>query len=217
MSDVLPTLAIETSGSLCSVALLLSEREYYQSEIKQKHIHSQKLFSLIDVVMKEANFGIHNLSSIAVSMGPGSFTGLRIGLAAAKGLAFGSKLPIVPVPTFEAMAHFISRFLIKDQKFLIANEVNRTEIYLARFRKKDESYLVEAQLSLYQKSEFDTIVSKDEMVFGDFSNKKITQYAFPTAINIAEWAYLFGKDFVTFDHDYLEPNYLKMFVAKVKK
>lgn len=96
-------LGIETSTVACSVALfagrLLAEHTLY---IKQAH--SVKLMTLVDAVFKDTGAFPADLSTVAVSTGPGSFTGLRIGVSTAKGLAFGWDKPAVPVPTLDALA-----------------------------------------------------------------------------------------------------------------
>src|SRR4030042_6611650 len=104
MKVQLPILAIETSGELCSTAVMLSEQSFVEMNILKKHVHSQKLFDMIDLVLKNANVELKDIACIAVSIGPGSFTGLRIGLSAAKGMAVGANLPIVPVPSFQALS-----------------------------------------------------------------------------------------------------------------
>ena len=98
MNELFPILAVETSGELCSVALLLDEKNFIELNYLQKQIHSQKLIGMIDTVLETAATELRGVKSIAVSMGPGSFTGLRIGLSAVKGIAFGANLPIIPIP-----------------------------------------------------------------------------------------------------------------------
>ncbi|MEW6701378.1 MAG: tRNA (adenosine(37)-N6)-threonylcarbamoyltransferase complex dimerization subunit type 1 TsaB, partial [Bacteroidota bacterium] len=136
MNETLPILAIETSGDLCSAAVLLGEKNFVELNYLQKHIHSQKLIDIIDAVLKNANVELKQIKSIAVSMGPGSFTGLRIGLSAVKGIAFGAGLPIIPVPTFDAYAFNIARVLPDGSKFIIAINANIDELYFEKFVKK---------------------------------------------------------------------------------
>lgn len=96
-------LGIETTTVACSVALYsgkpLVERTLYQSRA-----HSVKLMTLVNEAIRDAA-PPGGITAVAVSAGPGSFTGLRIGIATAKGLAFGWGVPVVPVPTMDALAH----------------------------------------------------------------------------------------------------------------
>jgi len=98
-------LAIETTGSAGSVALVSSDRVIAEFSINNKLTHSQTLMLMIDQMLTSATFDKADIDIIAASEGPGSFTGLRIGAAAAKGLAFGLGLKIVPVSTLDALAY----------------------------------------------------------------------------------------------------------------
>ena len=90
----------------------------------EKNIHSEKLLEVVEAVLKKSLVKINEVGSIAVSSGPGSFTGLRIGMSAAKGLAFGANLPIISVPTFEALALKICDIIPDKTEFVICNKVN---------------------------------------------------------------------------------------------
>lgn len=209
-------LAIETSGELCSVALKLGKDKYTETNIKMKHIHSEKLIPMIEHVFDELDYDIDKLDKIAVSNGPGSFTGLRIGMAAVKGISFGKNIPLVSVPTFEAMALQISSFIPAKATFSIVNNVNIDEVYFARFKSSNNSYETMDELKLVYKDEIDKMVDKNELVFGNYyvSDDKLSS---PNAIFVAKWAELFGTELTEMEFEYHEPNYIKNFVAKVKK
>lgn len=98
-------LGIETSTQICGVALVKNDNWIADYHLNQKNVHAAKLTGLVDVVLQQGGIEMSDLSAIAVSIGPGSFTGLRIGLSLAKGLALGSDVPVVAVPTFDALAH----------------------------------------------------------------------------------------------------------------
>lgn len=218
MSELFPILAIETSGELCSVAVLLDDKNFIELNFLQKHIHSEKLIGMIDTVLENSSVEPAQLKGIAVSMGPGSFTGLRIGLAAAKGIAFGLKLPVIPVPTFDAFAYQISGYLIDGMSFSIAVGANIEEVYFAGYIKKDNIVQVDEELKLISRSELDNPVHFSGNIFGNvkpFSHKN--KFSAPSAKSIGEWAYIFGRDLLTSDYDYLEPNYFKKFIVKAKK
>ncbi len=210
----LPILAIETSGELCSASAMTGEKIFYETTIRQKNIHSEKIFEVTENILTAAKLKIDEIQSIAYSNGPGSFTGLRIGLSAAKGLAFGISKPIIPVPTFNALAYSISKYHNDETKFSIIRNASTEEVYKADYYLKGE--LVYGIVELISKG--DAKKNGSNLIYGDKIEKlNIHEMTGPSANQIAEWAYLFGEDLLTFDYDYLEPNYLKKFIVKVKK
>ncbi len=218
MNKLFPILAIETSGQLCSVALMLNDKNFVEINFLQKNIHSEKIMEMIDTVIRSAKVEMKQLSRLAISVGPGSFTGLRIGLSAAKGLAFGAGLPIVPVPTFDAWAYQIAEFLPDKTKFNIIVSASIDDVYFATFEKVESNVKVRKELSLMNKNELSAYIKENEHCLGNFSIKeRPTNNYGPSAAAIARWSYLFGKDLLTFDYDYLEPNYFKKFIAKVNR
>lgn len=212
MNNYFPFLAIETSAKVCSTALLVNEKEYYEINFNKSHIHSEKIIYCIDELLKKSGLDKTDLKSIAVSNGPGSFTGLRIGLATAKGLSQALDIPIIPVPTFQAMAFYISQFLKEGETFYILSKANLGEYYSAKFISKYNSYEMLREVTIIDDEELEEI-KKANKIFGGYTGI----YENPTAISIAWWAYFYGKDLLTSDIDYLEPNYIKKFVIKVKK
>lgn len=96
-------LAIETTTSLMGVAVVVGEEVVSEGFVDQPKVHSYKLLPMCDRVLREAQLDPHLLSAVAVSIGPGSFTGLRIGCATAQGLAHAWGKRVVPVPTFSVL------------------------------------------------------------------------------------------------------------------
>lgn len=98
-------LAIETSSSICSTSLFKNGKniDFIENDTKRKH--AELLPSYVMSLLENNHLKINNIDAIAVSIGPGSFTGLRVGLSFAKGLAYAIKCPIVPVPTILSMAY----------------------------------------------------------------------------------------------------------------
>lgn len=96
--------ALETSGSSCSIALIEGERLIVEYVLEEPNIHDRMLARLFQRVLADTNISIEQLNALALSAGPGSFTGLRIGFAFAKGLLFGSTMQFIAVPTLEACA-----------------------------------------------------------------------------------------------------------------
>ena len=87
MIEFLPLLAIETSDNICSACIYFNDEKYFSTKVILKHSHSEKIFDVIDSVISQSGILKNEVKSIAVSAGPGSFTGLRIGMAAAKGFS----------------------------------------------------------------------------------------------------------------------------------
>jgi len=215
-----PILAIETSQSLCSVCVYFSKEKFFEIDINLKNSHAEKLFELIELVIKSSSIEVDQLGAIAVSTGPGSFTGLRIGMSAAKGIAFGASLPIVPVPTFESLALKLSDFLPDETEFIIANKINAEEVYFAKFKIKQNSYVFIEELKVTSNDDFQKKLN-GVLLFGNASlnldhnkNDKKIRIASPNARYVAMWYKKFGDNLLSFDYDYLEPNYLKNFIIK---
>ena len=216
MDEKKPILAIETSEKNCGVCLYFNPEKYFDFSFRLKNAHSEKIFELIDKLFQTADYSLQEIASIAVSSGPGSFTGLRIGMSASKGLAFGSSLPIIPVPTFEAMALQLCDVYPDGTFFSIANKVNAEEAYYARFQIKSNNYIFVEKLSIIRQSDLE----KNNLVFGNAVNSNETNFVFaaPSAKYVAKWAEKSGDDLLTFNYDYLEPDYLKELIIKgIKK
>lgn len=98
-------LAIDTTGLVASVAIVDEEKTIGIISTNYKKTHAETLMPMVDNLVASIEFDLSELSYIACSSGPGSFTGLRIGVATAKGLAFGLNKKIVPVPTLDALAY----------------------------------------------------------------------------------------------------------------
>lgn len=217
MNDHSPILAIETSGDLCSVCLYTDDSTYSEESVLGKHIHSEKIYTIIENVCRSASIELDELKSIAVSIGPGSFTGLRIGLAAAKAIAMGKKLPIIPVPSYNAHAQELAKFVEVNKEFALGNMVNREELYYARYKVSNEGTECLQGPELIFLKDIKNHLSGNEMLFGKLNSISESKFKPLTSIDIARWAYVFGNESLTYDYDFLEPNYLKNFVAKVKK
>lgn len=215
MNNITPILAVETSGDLCSVSVYQSDDNYSEINVLRKHIHSEILLSVVDQAILNMGLQKNELKSIAVSMGPGSFTGLRIGMSIAKSIAFGLNIPLIPVPTFNAMAQSLKSQFTQITKLAVVNKVNRDELYIQKFSSLNSN--LESEKICVINSEEIADIHKSYLLFGNYSHPKVTFTVSPGAYAIAKWAYIFGQDLVTFEYDYLEPNYIKNFIAKVKK
>lgn len=209
MIEEKPILAIETSGEQCSVCVYWDSQKYVEITSRIKFSHSKKIFSIVENCLSTAGISLEDLSSIAVSIGPGSFTGLRIGLAAAKGMGLGAGLPISPVPTFEAIALEVLNYTKESERFFIANKVNKEEIYFAGFINNGNIYKFVRELGIVSRAELG-FNFRDEIIFGNAGNGLLS---FPSAKTVAEWSKLYGKTEQS-AIDYLEPLYIKDFLVK---
>ncbi len=99
------TVALDSSGLVASVALSEDDNLIAEYTVQYKKTHSQTLLPMLQEICRMVELDLDTVDAIAVAAGPGSFTGLRIGSATAKGLAFAMNKPIVPVPTVDALAY----------------------------------------------------------------------------------------------------------------
>ena len=218
-NNLIPILSIETSGEVCGASVFFDMNKFFEININEKNVHSEKIFEVIEGVLNLCGIKMNEVGTIAVSSGPGSFTGLRIGMSAAKGLAFGSNKAIIPVPTFEALALQISGSISANVKFAICNKVNNEEVYLGIFSSLENNYKILNNIRVVKTNEIEKNLGMVELIYGNvkigdefrFIHKNI---AVPSSVFISKWAYLFGKDLLTFNYDFLEPNYLKNFIVR---
>jgi tRNA threonylcarbamoyladenosine biosynthesis protein TsaB len=124
-------LAVETSTLAGGVALLAGDRLIGEYLLDVRVTHSERLMAAIDRVLADARWTIEDLEGLAVSVGPGSFTGLRIGLGTVKGLAFARTIAIAAVPTLDAMAAALPFAALPVCPVIAAR---RDEVYTSRYR-----------------------------------------------------------------------------------
>ncbi len=103
-------LNIETATPLCSVALSVDGSVVSQRETSEDRSHASKLTVFIKEILAEKGIGVHDLDAVAVGKGPGSYTGLRIGVSTAKGLCYGANLPLIAVGTLRILFNQLAAF-----------------------------------------------------------------------------------------------------------
>ncbi len=127
-------LNIDTATSNCSIALGLKGKEIAFSEAKEVMSHASKLTVLIQDLIKENKLKLSDLDAVAVSSGPGSYTGLRIGTSVAKGLCYALNIPLIAVSTLEALAYASHQLAPNEDHFCIPLlDARRMEVYTAVF------------------------------------------------------------------------------------
>lgn len=125
-------LAIETATNACSVALRVGDDEFSRCETGN-NVHSQVLLPMIESVLAEAGIAAGDLNAIGVGQGPGSFTGLRIGIGVAQGLAYGANCPMLGVSSLEALAVQAKRHNPQANSVYVGIDARMNEVYCAEF------------------------------------------------------------------------------------
>jgi tRNA threonylcarbamoyladenosine biosynthesis protein TsaB len=126
-------LGLETSTAVCSVGLYSDEKPAREMSLRESHIHSEKLLTLVQEVLRAGETNLQRLDAIAVSIGPGSFTGLRIGLSTAKGLSFALEKPVIAVSTFEAIAEAGRQKHPEASSVLVLMDAKKDDWYVGGF------------------------------------------------------------------------------------
>lgn len=129
----MPILGIETATLMGGVALMDETRLIAEYRLGVEVRHSERLIPAIDQILGQSGKTLSDLSAVAVSSGPGSYTGLRVGLATAKGLAMGAGLPLIQIPTLEAMA---APFCHAAQPIVPILDARRGQVYWALFESR---------------------------------------------------------------------------------
>ena len=149
-------LSIETSTKICSVALHLEGSLLACHDLFLEKSHSSLLTVMVADVLKQCAFSLHDISAIAVSLGPGSYTGLRIGVSTVKGLGYALDKPVIGVNTLEAMAVGSSRFNTDGALLCPMIDARRMEVYCL---------LMNHELDLIERTQARII---DELSFADY-------------------------------------------------
>ncbi|MBU3699996.1 MAG: tRNA (adenosine(37)-N6)-threonylcarbamoyltransferase complex dimerization subunit type 1 TsaB [Candidatus Kapabacteria bacterium] len=163
----MPTLlAIETSGSSCSVAVSIDRRLVACIEILRPNVHDARLASLVETVCRDAEVSPSSLDLVAVSSGPGSFTGLRIGVSMAKGLCIGSGAKLIGVPTMTALFHASSEVATRaGSNVMIGLIPSHAElVYAAESPLQDSRHL--AEVRLLEKAELTSMLREGALYVG---------------------------------------------------
>jgi tRNA threonylcarbamoyladenosine biosynthesis protein TsaB len=219
-------LALETTTKNCSVALFENEKLLYLKEEKSDgYSHAEQLTLFIEELIKTAHFSLKDINAIAVSKGPGSYTGLRIGTSTAKGLCYSLDIPLISVSTLKAMA-FSMALSENYDLFCPMIDARRMEVFSALFD-KNSNEVRGVQADIVDEQTYAKFLANEVLFFGDgalkckeiinHKNAKFIEGIFPSAKNlgILANAKFENKDFE--DVAYFEPYYLKDFLAGKKK
>ena len=167
-------LLIETSTALCSVALIENERISSYKESSQNKAHASLTAVFIQEILEENQITTNDLDAVCVSMGPGSYTGLRVGVSTAKGLCFGAGKPLLAVGTLDTLVwQAISEDLVpQDCKYIIPMiDARRMEVYTAVFSSTGEQ-ITETRPLIVTEDSFAKELSEGHVLFiGDGADK----------------------------------------------
>ena len=163
-------LHIETSSKNCSVAISDGEKILCLcEEISENYKQSESLHTFIEWALEGAEIALKDLDAVSLGKGPGSYTGLRIGAASAKGFCYGLKIPLIATNSLETM---IEPFLNKDYDFIIPLiDARRMEVYTAIFEGKTGEMLTETEAKILDETSFQEFVGKKVIFVGDGAKK----------------------------------------------
>jgi tRNA threonylcarbamoyladenosine biosynthesis protein TsaB len=217
-------LNIETATKNCSVALSKEGETILCKEIAEEgYSHAERLHVFIEEIIHEAGIHFQDLKAIAVSQGPGSYTGLRIGVSAAKGLCYALNIPLIAVDTLQVLA---SQATIKEGVIIPMLDARRMEVYSAIFNSKLEKQR-EIQAEIITENSFETI-SETVYFVGDCSEKCqsvlvksnfvfLEEVKYPSAKEMSVLSFSKFKNSDFEDVAYFEPYYLKDFMITTSK
>jgi tRNA threonylcarbamoyladenosine biosynthesis protein TsaB len=217
-------LSIETSTPVCSVALHGDGKILTALEVHQEYSHASKLAILVEEVTKLSDTPLDRIDAVALSSGPGSYTGLRIGTSLAKGLCYALDIPLISVPTLEAMAVLVSRFYPGDVLFCPMIDARRMEVY-CQINDRDLSEIEPVQAKVIDSESFQSLLDVRPIVFFGsgaakcrsvilHKNARFLENINPLASRFGELAYAKFEQGKFEDVTEFVPSYLKEFFMR---
>jgi tRNA threonylcarbamoyladenosine biosynthesis protein TsaB len=220
-------LQLETATTSCSVALALNGEVLSLKQLNERNAHASHLTQLIEAVLAEAGKTMQDLQAVAVSMGPGSYTGLRIGVSTAKGLCYALDIPLIAVNTLEAMAQRLAE-PPSNSLYCPMIDARRMEVYCAIYDSSGKEVLPVGARIIDAASFSDYLSSSKVVFFGDGAMKcQDVLIQAKKAVFVADfvnsaqdltalaWRKYVDKAFE--DVAYFEPFYLKDFLVTQPK
>lgn len=157
-------LGIEASTPVSSVALLGAEGMVSEYSLARRRTHSERLLPAIETVLHDANLSGEELAGVAISVGPGSFTGVRVAVSTAKGLARAWNKPVIPVSSLEGLAH---RFPAVQRPLYALLDARKGEVYAACFRNRNGVLLPETPERAIRPEELCREVEEETLFVGE--------------------------------------------------
>ena len=218
-------LNIETATKNCSVCLAKDGEIIFLNEINDaNYSHAEKLHPFITEILEETKVNISKIDAVAVSKGPGSYTGLRIGVSAAKGLCFALNKPLIAIDTLASLANSI---VIKEGIIVPLLDARRMEVYSAIFDANYHQTRVTKAEIIDENSFAEELKNQKVYFLGDgaakckntinHKNALFIENEYPSARQMAPLSFQKFKENNFEDVAYFEPFYLKDFVAGIQK
>ncbi|MDR6764194.1 tRNA threonylcarbamoyladenosine biosynthesis protein TsaB [Flavobacterium sp. 2755] len=212
-------LNIETATKNCSVSIAKNGETVLCKEIAEEgYSHAEKLHVFIEEVIAESGISVQDLKAIAVSQGPGSYTGLRIGVSAAKGLCFALNIPLIAIDTLQTLA---SKANVLDGKIIPMLDARRMEVYSEIFtpdleveRGIQAEIITEESFAAYTEKIYfvgdcaekcKPVLNKENFIF-------LEEIKYPSAREMSKISFDKYQKSDTVDVAYFEPYYLKDFM-----
>ena len=195
-------LAIESASTVCGTALFLEDKIIEMNEITQPRIHGERLPAIVDNILSNHSVVVADLDGIAVSSGPGSYTGLRIGMSLAKGLAVSDGLPIIPIPTLQVINRGISR----EGIYWVLLHSHKNVVFAQRFSSGVPNSQIQCNIFNVKKYihpygfNLDTICNPSDF-----------ECSPPSSAYVGDLAIQFYDKWVEFDLNQVTPNYVTNF------
>ena len=219
-------LNIETATTNCSVSISEKGKTLHTVELNEGFSHAENLHTFIQNALTNLSLKIEQLNAVAVSSGPGSYTGLRIGLSAAKGICYGLKIPLISINTLKILS--VKEWALESDVLLCPMlDARRMEVYTAIYDQQlNEVKTTEAKI-ISDESILDFSINRSIMFFGDgmpkckallstLPNALFCDDMIPSASNMSKLSYdLFNQNKFE-DVAYFEPYYLKDYLI-IKK
>jgi tRNA threonylcarbamoyladenosine biosynthesis protein TsaB len=229
-------LNIETSTTVCSVSISKDGKVLNFRESSDEKSHAKMVTVFIDELVKEQNLAFSDFDAVAVSMGPGSYTGLRIGVSTAKGLCFAKDLPLIAINTLQSMANGIINKIengeleiegFENSILVPMIDARRMEVYSSFFDSKGNT-VRDIKAEIIDEESFKEALEKQQMIFFGDGSEKITETVIhknaifikdinTSSLPMAGLSELAFKNNNFKDVAYFEPFYLKDFVAIASK
>lgn len=217
-------LNIETATKNCSVSIAKNGETIICKEIAEEgYSHAEKLHVFIEEIIIETGISVHDLAAVAVSQGPGSYTGLRIGVSAAKGLCFALNIPLIAVDTLQTLA---SQAKVTEGKIISMLDARRMEVYSAIYNADleiERPILAEVIDENSFKDFTETIyfvgdcAEKCKLVLTNENFIFLEDVKYPSAAAMSKISYDKYQKSDTVDVAYFEPYYLKDFMITPSK
>ncbi len=219
-------LSVDTSSSVCSVAILEDENCIAEISINDGRTHSENLMPMIEKILQENDIKLNSIELIAVAVGPGSFTGIRIGVASIKAIAEVLSIPIVPVSSLEGLAYNVENF----ETICTLIDARNNQVYAGIFDKmynQLEEYMaddINNVLQSVQNYENITFIGDGALIHKDLINNKLKNSIFlegtvnlQTAKSVGKAGYSKYKLGIIENADTIIPKYLRKSQAERMK